>query len=307
MSGAATSDPEVLQRVVLVTGPSGAGRGTAIAALEDFGYETIDNLPLSMVPRLLSGEVRGRPVALGIDVRNRDFSVGAMIELTDGLTRDPTIHLELLYLDASIDVLERRYSETRRRHPLAPIEAPREGIVTEIEMLLPIRARAEVLIDTTLTSPHDLREEISRFFDPGLLDRLTVSVHSFSYKRGVPRGVDIMFDCRFLTNPHWLPELRPFTGLDPRVAAHVESDQRHAEFLDRILGLLLFQLPAHVEEGRTHVAIGFGCTGGTHRSVAMAEKVAKALAESGWQVSKRHRELERHAITVPDQNTRIGA
>lgn len=307
MSGAATSDPEVLQRVVLVTGPSGSGRGTAIAALEDFGYETIDNLPLSMVPRLLSGEVRGRPVALGIDVRNRDFSVGAMIELIDGLTRDPTIHLELLYLDASIDVLERRYSETRRRHPLAPIEAPREGIVTEIEMLLPIRARAEVLIDTTLTSPHDLREEISRFFDPGLLDRLTVSVHSFSYKRGVPRGVDIMFDCRFLTNPHWLPELRPFTGLDPRVAAHVESDPRHGEFLDRVLGLLLFQLPAHVEEGRTHVAIGFGCTGGKHRSVAMAEKVAKALAESGWQVSKRHRELERHAITVPDQNTRIGA
>lgn len=307
MSAAEISDPEVLQRVVLVTGPSGAGRGTAIAALEDFGYETIDNLPLTMVPRLLSGGVRGRPVALGIDVRNRDFSVGALIELIDGLTRDPAIHLELLYLDALVDVLERRYSETRRRHPLAPIEAPREGILAEIEMLLPIKARAEVLIDTSLTSPHDLREEIARFFDPGLVERLTVSVHSFSYKRGVPRGVDIMFDCRFLANPHWQAELRPFSGLDPRVAAYVESDPRHGEFVDRVLGLLLFQLPAHVDEGRTHVAIGFGCTGGKHRSVAMAEKVAKALAESGWQVSKRHRELERHAGSAPDQNTRIGA
>jgi len=293
-------------RLVLVTGPSGAGRSTAIAALEDLGYEAIDNLPLSLVPRLIDGPLE-RPLALGIDVRNRDFSAAAMIELIDRLTRGPDLRLELLYLDASTEVLVRRYSETRRRHPLAPEDAPAEGIAREIDLLAPIRVRAEVLIDTSGMTPHDLRAEMARWFDMGRIARLAVSLHSFSYKRGVPRGLDMMFDCRFLANPHWVRELRPLTGLDPAVAAHVAGDPRYAEFVQRVSGLLLFQLPAHVDEGKVHLAVGFGCTGGQHRSVAVTEAMAKTLAEAGWQVSKRHRELERRALALPGLKEAGGA
>lgn len=297
MSENRQGEVQAANRVVLVTGPSGAGRTTAIAALEDFGYEAINNLPLSLVPRLLDGPLM-RPLALGIDVRNRDFSAAAMIELIDRLTRAPNLRLEVLYLDASTDALVRRYSETRRRHPLAPEDAPLEGIVPEIDLLAPIRVRADVLIDTSAMSPHDLRAELGHWYDMGQIARLAVSVHSFSYKRGVPRGLDMMFDCRFLDNPHWVAALRPLTGLDAAVAAHVRADARYPEFAQKVCELLLFLLPAHLEEGKAHLSVGFGCTGGQHRSVTVTEEVAKALAEAGWQVSKRHRELERRAQQV---------
>ncbi len=293
-------------RVVLVTGPSGSGRTTAIAALEDLGYETIHNLPLSLVPRLVDGPLE-RPLALAVDVRSRDFSVTRLIELIDRLTRDPKLKLEVLYLDTAPDVLVRRYSETRRRHPMAPEDAPLEGIRLEIDLLAPIRTRAEVLIDTSAMTPHDLRADIARWFDMGRIARLAVSAHSFSYKRGVPRGLDMMFDCRFLNNPYWVPALRGLTGLDPEVAAYVASDPRYGEFIDRVTGLLLFLLPAHVAEGKSHLSVGFGCTGGQHRSVAVSEAVTKALADAGWQVSKRHRELERRAMAQPGVKTGSGA
>ncbi|TMV94720.1 RNase adapter RapZ [Thioclava sp. BHET1] len=292
--GVTRSDPATQQegqRVVLVSGPSGAGRTTAIGALEDLGYEPIINLPLSLIPRLLSGHI-GHPVALGVDVRGRDFSAAALIELIDTLTREPDLNLELLYLDAREDVLVRRYSETRRRHPLSPDAPPGSGIAQEVDILAPIKLRADVLIDTSEMSPHDLRAELGRFFDTGRIERLAVSVHSFSYKRGVPRGIDLMFDCRFLANPHWDPALRPLDGRDAAVATHVESDPRYAEFYAKVMDLLLFLLPAYVAEGKAHLSVGFGCTGGQHRSVMMTETVTKALAEAGWQVSKRHRELE---------------
>ncbi|WP_347312430.1 RNase adapter RapZ [Defluviimonas sp. SAOS-178_SWC] len=283
------------QRVVLVTGPSGAGRSTAIHALEDLGYEVIDNLPFSLIPRLLDGPPLARPVALGIDVRNRDFSATALIELIDRLTRLPEVAPEVLYLDCRPEELIRRFGETRRRHPLTGADTPAEGVASEIDLLVPIRARAEVLIDTSDLSPHDLKAEVGRWFGEGPDPRLAVSVHSFSYKRGVPRGVDMMFDCRFLKNPHWEPELRALDGRAPAVEEYVASDPRFDEFFARTRDLLLMLLPAHVEEGKSHLAIGFGCTGGQHRSVAVAEKMANALAEAGWQVSKRHRELERRA------------
>ncbi len=297
---------ELSQRVVLVTGPSGAGRSTVIAALEDLGYETIDNLPLSMVPRVLDGPVL-QPIALGVDVRNREFSATRLIELIDRLTREPKIQLEVLYMDARPDVLQRRYSETRRRHPLSPDDAPEEGILREIDLLVPIRARADILIDSSAMTVHDARAEINRLFDQRKTAGLAVSVHSFSYKRGVPRGLDIMFDCRFLANPHWQPELRPKDGRDAAVAAYVSHDPRYREFFDRVMGLLLFTLPAHVEEGKTHLAVGFGCTGGKHRSVALTESVSGALAEAGWHVSKRHRELERRGLELPASGTGNGA
>ena len=280
-------------RMVFVTGPSGAGRSTAIHALEDLGYEVIDNLPLSLIPRLIDGPPLHRPIALGVDARNRDFSAATLIELTDSLTRNARVQLELLYLDCHPSVLIRRYSETRRRHPLALTDTPEEGILREADLLAPIRARADHLIDTTDLSPHDLRAEIGQWFSLAKAGGLAVSVQSFSYKRGLPRGVDLVFDCRFLANPHWVPALRALNGRDPEVVAHVESDPRFAEFFDRMHGLVEMLLPAQIEEGKSHVAIAFGCTGGQHRSVAVAEKLAKVLAEAGWAVSKRHRELER--------------
>ena len=283
--------------LVLVTGPSGAGRSTAIRAFEDLGYEAIDNLPLSLVAHLIDGPPLGRPIALGLDVRNRDFNATAVIELVDQLTTDPRVQLSLLFVDCNPGELIRRYNETRRRHPLAPGEAPSEGIAREIDLLAPIRVRADHLIDTTEMSPHDLKAEIAEWYQSEGTPGLAVSLQSFSYKRGVPRGLDMIFDCRFLNNPHWVPELRPLDGRDSQVADYVAADPRHAEFIQKLCDLLLFLLPAHKAEGKAHLAIGFGCTGGQHRSVAVAETMANALAEAGWSVSKRHRELERRSAT----------
>jgi UPF0042 nucleotide-binding protein len=280
-------------RLILITGPSGAGRSTAFHALEDLGYEVIDNLPFSLIPRLIDGPPLDRPIALGLDVRNRDFNATAVIELIDTLTRDPRVTLDVLYIDCAPSVLISRYSQTRRRHPLAEAATPAEGIEREMDLLAPIKVRANHLIDTSEMSPHDLKAEVGQRFEPGEGRHLALSVQSFSYKRGLPRGLDMVFDCRFLTNPYWQPALRDKDGRDPVVAAHIESDPRFAEFFQRLQGLILMLLPAQLDEGKAHLAIGFGCTGGQHRSVAVAEKLAKVLAEAGWQVSKRHRELER--------------
>ncbi|WP_106746026.1 RNase adapter RapZ [Yoonia maritima] len=279
--------------IVLVTGPSGAGRSTAINALEDLGYEVIDNLPLSLLPRLLEGPPISRPLALGLDVRNRDFGTNALIEAIDQLAARSDRDAQVLYLDADEEELVRRYSETRRRHPLAPAGTPLAGIARERELLGPVRARADVLIDTTGLSPHDLRAEVDRWFAPGDGRPLGVTIHSFSYKRGLPRGMDIVIDCRFLRNPHWDESLRRLDGRDVAVAEYVTADPRYDPFFERVKSLVDLLLPAHKDEGKSHLSIGFGCTGGQHRSVAVTEQLASALAHDGWHVSKRHREMER--------------
>jgi UPF0042 nucleotide-binding protein len=291
-----TSDPPATgQRIVLVTGPSGAGRTTAVHALEDLGWEAIDNLPLSLLPRLIEGPPHPRPLALGLDVRNRDFGIDALIDVIDRLSARPDIAEQVLYIDATEDELVRRYSETRRRHPLAPAESPLTGIQRERDLLIPIRARADILIDSTGLSPHDLRAEVEAWFAPGSGRTLAITLQSFSFKRGLPRGLDMVFDVRFLRNPHWDKDLRHGNGLDPDVAAFIAADPLHDVFLTRTADLLRFLLPAFRAEGKSHLSIGFGCTGGQHRSVALTETLAKTLAEEGWHVSKRHRELERRA------------
>ncbi len=279
-------------RLVLITGPSGAGRSSAIRALEDMGYEAIDNLPLSLLPRLLDGPAPEKPLALGIDTRNRDFSTNALIEAIDGLSQAP---MQVLYLDCSAEVLLRRFSETRRRHPLAPAETPDIGIAREFDLLVPIRARADILIDTSEMAPRDLCAELERWFVQQPDNGLAVSVQSFSYKRGLPRGLDMVLDCRFLRNPYWEESLRTLDGRSDAVTAYVEEDDRFDAFRAKVLDLAQLLLPAYEAEGKAYLSIGFGCTGGQHRSVAMAETLAKALAEGGWQVSIRHRELERRA------------
>lgn len=295
------------QRIVLVTGPSGAGRSTAINAMEDLGYEVIDNLPLSLVP-LLTAEAAAlpRPIALGLDVRNRDFNATALIELIDRLTRDPRVVLEVLYLDCAARELIRRYSQTRRRHPLAHDDTPGEGIAREVDLLQPIRVRADHLIDTTDMSPHDLKAEVARWFGQDGGPRLSVLLQSFSYKRGLPRGVDMVFDCRFLRNPHWDAALREADGRDPAVAAHVEADPRFAGYFGQLAQMVQFLLPAQLEEGKAHLAIGFGCTGGQHRSVMIVEKLSKLLAEAGWPVAIRHRELERRGAASASAELPVG-
>lgn len=280
------------RRIVFVSGPSGAGRSSALNVLEDAGFEVVDNLPLRLVPALLDSARVETPLALGIDPRNRDFSTNGVIDALGQLTGQPGLAPELLYLDCSTDVLLRRFSETRRRHPLAPEDRPSEGIMRELEMLTPLRARADVLIDTSNLNVHQLRAEVEHWFAPNGKRHLTVSVQSFSYKRGLPRSVDMVFDCRFLTNPYWDPALRTLNGTDQAVASYVKADPRFDLFSAKVLDLSLLLLPAYRDEGKSYLSIAFGCTGGQHRSVTMAETHVLQLAEAGWQVSIRHRELD---------------
>ena len=281
------------QRIVLVTGPSGAGRSTAINALEDIGYESIDNLPISMLPRLLNGPALQAPLALGVDTRNREFSTQVLLDSIEELARSFPLDFEVLYVDCTEEVLMRRFSETRRRHPMAPDADPRTGIAREFAVLGPIRDRADILIDSSHRTPHQMRAEIEALFAIDKSQKMAVSVHSFSYKRGLPRSVDMILDCRFLHNPHWVEELRSKTGREAEVAAYIRKDARYDAFLQQVTDLCKSLLPAYTEEGKAHFSIGFGCTGGKHRSVAVAEAVTEALALTGWQVSTRHRELER--------------
>ncbi|MEX0303086.1 MAG: RNase adapter RapZ [Leisingera sp.] len=276
---------------VLVTGPSGAGRTTAINVLEDLGFEAIDNLPLRLLPGLFDAAAAPRPMALGLDSRNRDFSPRALLDVIDMLSGRREVELTVLYLDSQPDVLLRRYSETRRRHPLAPAESPGEGVRREMDLMAPIRDRADILLDTSAMNVHQLKAEIERWFAPEGR-ALALSVQSFSYKRGMPHGIDMVFDCRFLANPYWRPQLRRLNGQDPAVQDYVRADARFQPFFFRVLDLTRLLLPAYREEGKSHFSIGFGCTGGQHRSVTLAETLAKALAEDGQQVSIRHRELQ---------------
>lgn len=279
-------------RLVLVTGPAGAGRTTAIKVLEDLNFEVIDNLPLAFWPRLLDGPQLDQSMALGIDTRNRDFSATGLLDQLDKLVEWSGLEVSLLYLDCRADILLHRFSETRRRHPLAPAESTETGVQRELNLLNPIRDRADVLIDTSDLNVHQLRAEIERWFAPDGARPLAVSIVSFSFKRGLPRGTDMLFDCRFLTNPYWNPALRAKDGRSEDVRAYVRGDARFTPFFDRVLDLTRLLLPAYVEEGKSHLSIGFGCTGGRHRSVTLAETLAKALADDGMQVSIRHRELE---------------
>lgn len=280
-------------QIVLVTGPSGAGRSTAINALEDMGFEAIDNLPLRLLPRLLDGRPLEKALALGLDTRNRDFAIDAVLEAIDALVSEPSYDARLLYLDCREDVLLRRFSETRRRHPYADGDAPGGAVRREVALLKPLRDKADVLIDTSELSPHDLRAALNRWFGRSGGEGLSVSVQSFSYKRGLPQELDIAFDVRFLANPHWVDDLRPLTGLDAGVRQYVESDAAFPAFFDNLAALLLSLLPRYASEGKAHLTIGIGCTGGKHRSVTVSEKLMKALADAGWQVSIKHRELER--------------
>lgn len=298
------TDKDTRQKFLMLTGPSGAGRSTAIRALEDLGYEVIDNLPLSLLPNLVNGPAPARSVAVGIDVRNRDFDAAYVCDLHRELMQRDDLDAQMLYLDCDDDVLLRRFSETRRRHPLTSADSPVAGIQLEKELLAPIRRVAEYLIDSTDMTVHGLRAEIDRMFAPRDGRFMAIQVQSFSYKRGLPRGLDLAFDVRFLRNPHWVDELRPLDGRDARVSGYVAQDPLYAPFFKQVQDMAHLLLPAYKKEGKAHLSIGFGCTGGKHRSVTLAEALSKTLAEDGWQVATRHRELERNAHMQAENRTR---
>ncbi len=275
--------------VFLVTGLSGAGKSTALKALEDLGFEAVDNLPLSLLGPLL-GAARDRPLAIGIDVRTRAFDTSAVLRLA-GMWGEAGRPVRILFLDCTDEELQTRFSETRRRHPLAGDRAVADGIALERELVAELRRHADMVIDTTERTPNDLRRLIAqRFGEPGHRG-IAISILSFGYARGLPRDADMVFDMRFLRNPHWQAGLRPLTGLDPRVAAHVAADPEWAPRFGAIADLVLGLLPAYQREGRSYLTIAFGCTGGRHRSVAAAEALARRLDAQGWTNSVAHRDI----------------
>lgn len=281
-------------RVVLVTGLSGAGMSVALKALEDLGYEAVDNLRLSLVPALIQqADPKRRPLALVIDSRTRDFSAQAFLDELAELQARDDLDVRLVFLDCGDEVLQRRFTETRRRHPLAVDRTVPDGIQRERALLFPLKEHADLTIDTTQLSIHDLRRILSGNFQRDAQAALQVFVTSFSFRLGLPREADLVFDVRFLTNPHYDPALRPLTGLDPAVAARVESDADFPAFFRNLTELLRPLLPRYNQEGKSYLTIAIGCTGGKHRSVFVAERLAAWLADLGIRVNLSHRELSR--------------
>lgn len=285
-------------RILLITGMSGAGKSTALKTLEDLGWETVDNLPLTLLERLLTrpaattGNIDQRPLAIGIDSRTRAFDADAILERLDKLKSQSGIDVAILFLDCAGAELERRFSETRRRHPLALDRPAADGIARERELLSPLRRRAAHIIDTTDSTVNDLRLGIRHHFaGENATGEPTITVMSFGFARGLPRNADLVFDMRFLDNPHWQPDLRPKTGLDAGVSAFIARDPAYAEALDRIGGLVEFLLPRYAAEGKAYVTIAIGCTGGRHRSVHVAERLGARLIEAGYSPTVIHRDM----------------
>jgi UPF0042 nucleotide-binding protein len=281
------------RQVVLVTGLSGAGKASILRVLEDLGYETVDNPPLAVLEALVGDG--GQPLAAGVDSRTRDFEAAAALRLLERLRLRPDIAVTLVFATAEEDVLLRRYTETRRRHPMAPGgplgSSVAEGIAREAALLAPLRETADVLVDTSDLPLPELRRMIEGRFGVEGSAGMGVSVVSFAYPRGLPREADLVFDMRFLRNPHYVDALRPMTGQDPAVAAHVEADPDFAPFWRCMTEMLEPLLPRYAREGKKYLTIALGCTGGKHRSVLAAERLAHHLQTKGWRVELFHREL----------------
>lgn len=288
-------------RVVLVTGLSGAGKVSVLHALEDLGWEAMDNLPFTLIEEMASraGPDQPRRLVMGVDVRSRGFDTVALEAMLDRLKRNPDIRFDLVYVLADDAVLLRRYTETRRRHPLSPLGRVAEGIAAERALTAPLKAAADFVVDTSERSLAALRQWIDSNFGgddagegkPGL----AVSLVSFGYPAGLPREADLVFDVRFLRNPHYDPALRPLTGRDPAVAAYVFADPDYEVFFRRLTDLLDLLLPRFVQEGKKYATIAIGCTGGRHRSVTTVERLARHLRDAAWRVSITHREIDAQA------------
>ncbi len=278
--------------VVVLTGLSGAGLSTALKCLEDLGYEAIDNVPLKLLSALVDGaDQAGRPLAVVVDSRTRGFAADTFLDQIAALKARADLSVRLAFIVADVEVLQRRFTETRRRHPRALDRPVADGILYELRTLAPIRDQADLVIDTSLSATPDLRRHIHGQFrltgDPGLLVFLT----SFSYRAGLPREADLVFDVRFLKNPHWDPALRPMSGLDEPVGRAVASDPDFPRFFEGLTSLIGPLLPRYAREGKSYLTIAVGCSGGRHRSVYVSERLARWLGEAGVSVGLTHRDL----------------
>lgn len=297
------------QRVVLVSGLSGAGKASILRALEDLGYEAVDNPPLTLVEALVSRT--DQPLAIGLDARSRGFDAASVLSTLERLKAMPGLQTELVYAWADETALLRRFTETRRRHPLAPQGRVIDGITDEAALTYALRTEADVFLDTSDLPLARLRQQIEQRFSPHPVGDLrhpvlAVLLTSFAFPAGLPREADMVFDARFLHNPHYDPILRPGTGLDPQVAAYIEADPDFDRFFQCLTGLLDVVLPRFVQEGKKYATIAVGCTGGRHRSVLTVERLARYLrsqdrqgsAHDGWQVTVTHRELAQDTASL---------
>jgi UPF0042 nucleotide-binding protein len=281
--------------LLIVTGLSGAGRSEAARALEDLGYFVVDNLPPTLLPKM--AELAARPggpgrLAIVVDARGGVF-FGELSKSLEEL-QQVQVPYRILVLEAADEDLVKRYEATRRRHPLAPADRVVEGIRKERIMMESLRGEADLILDTSGLTPHDLRAKIRDAFAEAPPEAgLQVSVMSFGYKHGTPRDADLVIDCRFLPNPHWVDELRPLPGTDERVKTYVKGQQTYREFMRRLRSLLGFMVPGFVAEGKSYLTVAVGCTGGRHRSVVIAEELASFFRDKGLSVSVEHRDLDR--------------
>jgi UPF0042 nucleotide-binding protein len=282
------------KELVIVTGISGAGKASALKAFEDLGFHSVDNLPLELLPdfaRLVENSAEVERAAIVVDVRE-GATLDRLPEILKGVKK--LLSTRVVFLDAQDTVLVRRYSETRRPHPLGRAETVSRSIVEERQLLDPIRNVADTLIDTSNFNVHELRADIlARFGRENEPRQLLVSCLSFGFKNGVPLDADMVFDVRFLPNPHFVEKFRKLTGLDPEVAGYVREFPQTGEFVGRVTELMLYLLPHYVEEGKSYLTVAFGCTGGQHRSVMMVEEIAAELRRAGYQVKTLHRDMPR--------------
>ncbi len=290
VQGAAKSS--LAGRVLVVTGLSGAGRSTALKALEDTNCEAVDNLPVRLMATLIQqGPATGRGLAIGVDVRTRDFTGIGFAKDIEALRAEVDTPIDLVFLDCDADVIARRYTETRRVHPMASDRPLADGIIAERRMLLPLREAADIVIDTSHSNIHEFARMLRDRLVGVPAGEANVLVTSFSYRNGVPRDADLVIDVRFLRNPHYDPVLRPGTGRDPDVGAFIANDPDFDEFFKRLADLLALLLPRFNEEGKSYLTIAIGCTGGRHRSVYVTERLRDWLSGRVAHVDVRHREL----------------
>ncbi|MBB6122616.1 RNase adapter RapZ [Sphingobium subterraneum] len=294
--------------ILLVSGMSGAGKTTALKTLEDMGWEVVDNLPLTLLDRLLAAPLaqdqrdKDRPLAIGIDARTRGYDAAAIVQRIKALRESGALDIDTLYLDCAGAELERRFAETRRLHPLAQDRPAADGIARERELTEPLRRWSGQVIDTTAMSANALQQEIRSRFDRGSAVQSVLTILSFGFSRGMPRNADLVFDMRYLRNPHWDDALRPQTGLSDAVGAYIAQDPVYDRSLEQIEELLLTLLPRYQEQGKAYVTIAFGCTGGRHRSVHVAERVAGRLRQAGFSPTVLHRNMESAPQNAVDED-----
>jgi UPF0042 nucleotide-binding protein len=291
----AMDDPSIPLDVTIVTGMSGAGRSSTADVLEDLGFFVIDNLPPALIPKVaeLGRDREGSRFALVVDTRAGEYLPDLESALAE--LRETGARTRVLFLDASDEVLVRRFDATRRRHPVADANRVSEGIARERELLEEIKGQADIVVDTSDLNVHELRDRLREIIgEPAdMPSGLQINVVSFGYKHGLPLDVDLVFDCRFLPNPHWIDSLRPLPGTDTKVRRYVMKQEETEKFLEELTGLFSLLLPAYVREGKSYLSIGVGCTGGRHRSVVIAAEIGRLLERLGFRARVHHRDLER--------------